>query len=400
VEPDDLGRGARRDGGEHLQRVDHPIGVLIGVGVLARVVGAASLIAIMLPALPAAAASTPPTAPGAANSIGIRLLDVPATEANDPRARLYVVDRVAPGAVINRRIEVTNTTTAVAHVALYAAAAAIIGTSFVGGPDRTANDLSTWSTVAPANPDIPAGGQLTATITIAIPTDAAPGEQYAVIWAEVRSASTGGAVVEVNRVGIRMYISVGPGAAPAANFTIDTLTAKRTHAGDPIVVAAVRNTGGRALDLSGTLQLSAGPGGLSAGPYPDNLGVTLAIADTESVTFTLNNAVPAGPWQAKITLHSGLLERTATATITFPTTGSAPPAAATSHTSRSPDIRIAELAIAILGIVLIIALLIRRRRPPPPAARRSPVQQPTHAHVIGPLADSTRSASRHPPHRL
>jgi hypothetical protein len=339
------------------------------VGVLARVLGAASFAAIMLPALPAAAASTPPTAPaGVANSIGIRLLDVPATEANDPRARLYVVDDVAPGGVINRRIEVTNTTTTVAHVALYAAAATINGTSFIGKPDRTANDLSSWTTVAPANPDIPAGGQLTATVTVAVPTDAARGERYAVIWAEIRSANTGGAVVEVNRVGIRMYISVGPGAPPAANFTIDTLTAKRTPAGEPIVVAAVHNTGGRALDISGTLQLLAGPGGLSAGPYPANLGVTLAIASTEPVTFTLDKAVPAGPWQAKITLRSGLIERTATATITFPTTGSAPPAAATSRTTSSLDLRIAELVTVILGILLIVVLLTRRRRPRPPTA--------------------------------
>ena len=47
-----------------------------------------------------------------------------------------------------------------------------------------------------------------------------------------------------------------------------------------MVLATVHNTGGRALDMNGTLQLPAGPGGLSAGPFPANLGVTLAIGDT------------------------------------------------------------------------------------------------------------------------
>jgi hypothetical protein len=67
---------------------------------------------------------------------------------------------------------------------------------------------------------------------------------------------------------IRLYLSVGPGGAPAANFTIDSLTAKRTPDGHPTVLARVHNTGGRALDMNGTLRLVDGPGALDAGPYP------------------------------------------------------------------------------------------------------------------------------------
>jgi hypothetical protein len=82
----------------------------------------------------------------------------------------------------------------------------------------------------------------------------------------------------------------------------------------------VHNTGGRALDMSGTLRISAGPGGLKAGPFPASLGTTLAIGDTEPVTILLDKQLPAGPWKARVDLHSGLVQRHAQATITFPPT--------------------------------------------------------------------------------
>ena len=264
--------------------------------------------------------------PAAAGSIGLRLLDAPVSAGNDPRARVYIVDHLAPGTSITRHLEVSNTTASIAHVSLYAAAATIANGAFLGAAGHTANDLSNWTSVVPASPDVPAGAKLTATVTISVPTDAAPGEQYAVIWAEARSsAAPAGGVIQVTRVGIRLYLSIGPGGAPAASMTIDSLTAKRSPDGRPMVVAVVHNTGGRALDISGTLQLSAGPGGLSAGPFPATLGVTLAIGDTEPVAVTLNKLLPAGPWSAMITLKSGLLERSAAAIITFPDSGAAGP---------------------------------------------------------------------------
>ena len=234
------------------------------------------------PAGASAAAPGPAPRAATAGSIGLRLLDVPVTARDDPRARLYIVDHLAPGTVIHRRIEVSNTTASTVHIVLYPAAATIGKGSFVGAAGHTPNDLTTWASVRPDASDVPAGGRVTATVTITVPRDAAPGEQYGVVWAEARSAPpAGGGITQVSRVGIRLYLSVGPGGPPAANFTIDSLTAKRSPDGRPMVVASVHNTGGRALDMNGTLQLSAGPGGLSAGPFPANLGVTLAIGDTE-----------------------------------------------------------------------------------------------------------------------
>jgi hypothetical protein len=125
-------------------------------------------------------------------------------------------------------------------------------------------------------PEVPANAHVIATVSIAIPRNAAPGEHYGVVWAEARSRG-GDGITQVNRVGIRLYVSVGSGGDPASNFAIESLTAERAPDGRPVVVAAVHNTGGRALDMSGTLRLTNGPGRLSAGPFPANLGVTLGI---------------------------------------------------------------------------------------------------------------------------
>ena len=180
-----------------------------------------------------------------------------------------------------------STTTAAAQVRLYAAAATITDGSFLGAPGDTPNDLSTWTSVAPGAIAMTPGQVATATVTITVPADAAPGEHYGVVWAEARApASTAGGVTQVNRVGIRLYLSIGPGGPPAADFSIDSLAAGRSADGARTVVALVHNTGGRALDISGTLDLRTTSGDLHAGPYPADLGTTLAIGATEPVTIT------------------------------------------------------------------------------------------------------------------
>lgn len=88
-------------------------------------------------------------------------------------------------------------------------------------------------------------------------------------------------------------------------LAISSLTAKREPNGQPAVVARVRDTGGRALDLSGGLILSQGPGGLSAGPFPAQLGTTIAPGQSEPVTFKFNRQLPDGPWKALVHLESG-----------------------------------------------------------------------------------------------
>ncbi len=311
-----------------------------------------------------ASASSTPATPGAASiagSLGAQLLNVPIGARDDPRARLYIIDHLHPGTVIHRLIEVSNTTASTRTIALYAAAATIGHGAFVGAAAHTPNELSTWTTIDPPATEIPAGGHLNARVTIAVPRDASPGEQYGVVWAETRSARPGAqGITEVSRVGIRLYLSIGPGGPPPSKFTIESLTARRTSRGQPMVVATVHNAGGRALDMYGILQLTGGPGGLNAGPFPANLGVTLAIGDTEPIKIILDKRLPAGPWNAKVTLHSGLITKSTRAIISFPQ----------ARASTLPYLVIVAIATALLIIATLI-IAITRRRKLPSAARRS-----------------------------
>jgi len=256
--------------------------------------------------------------------VGIRLVDAPVATRDDPRARVYIIDHVQPGTTIERRIEVSNDTGKTTEIAVYPAAAAIRAGSFAGLEGDTPNELTTWTTVATPRLRLADGVDKMVAVTIDVPSDAPPGEQYAVLWAQTSSGADGGGITQVSRVGIRVYLSVGPGGARASAFEIESFTAGRNTSGTPVVNATVRNTGGRALDLKGTLRLTDGPAGLTAGPYPVSLGTTLAIGGLEPVRIELDTRLPAGPWEAHLSLTSGLLTERAHATLTFPTAGTGP----------------------------------------------------------------------------
>lgn len=252
--------------------------------------------------------------------IGIRLVDAPVDTRDNPRALVYIIDHVKPGTTIERRIEVSNDTGKSTDVEVYPAAAAITKGSFVGLEGGTPNELSTWTKVSTPRLRLVHGVKKMVDVTIDVPSDAAPGEQYAVLWAQTASGG-GGAITQVSRVGIRIYLSVGPGGEPASAFEIESFTAQRDPSGAPVMAATIHNTGGRALDLNGELTLRDGPGGLSTGPFPVTLGTTLGRGETEPVTVELDQQLPDGPWEAHLEVTSGLLTETAQATITFPTTG-------------------------------------------------------------------------------
>ncbi len=93
----------------------------------------------MMAAEPPAGASSPKPsqARAASNSIGLRLLDEPASASSDPRARIYIVDHLAPATTIHRRIEIFNTTTTTLPAILYPGAAFVSDGSFVGAEGHT-----------------------------------------------------------------------------------------------------------------------------------------------------------------------------------------------------------------------------------------------------------------------
>ena len=272
-----------------------------------------------------------------------------------------MVDHVAPGTTVRRRVEVTNSSPSRQAIRLYVGSAQITDGAF--GPLDEETDLTTWSSVSPGRVELPAGGEAEATVTIDVPRDASSDERYGVVWAEVTGTGSS-PVTLVNRVGVRIYLSVGPGGEPESDFAIETLTARRDTEGRPVVAASVRNTGGRALDMAGTLTLADGPGGLSAGPFPAELGSTLAPRAVEPVTVVLDERLPAGPWKATITLRSGVLERTAEATITFPSESGATAAPVEAKPpSRAFPVAVAFLTLAVaVALLLFLLLLLRSRR--------------------------------------
>jgi hypothetical protein len=273
-------------------------------------------LALSLVAFTAVGVVVPADAQQAEDSIGISLVDAPEERRDDPRAQTYIVDHLGQGATITRHVRVISTIDTPTTVQLYVAAASLEEGQFVFGDGRAENDLTDWSVIDPPQVEVPPNGDIEAAITIAVPTDATNGERYGVIWAEL--PASGGSASIVNRVGVRIYLSIGEGEEPASDFTIETLTAGRTDDGTPIVETTVTNTGGRAIDLSGSLMLENGPGSLNAGPFDVQIGTTLAPGKTAPARVLLDPSLPDGPWDATITIQSGRLSHTAEGRITFP----------------------------------------------------------------------------------
>lgn len=329
---------------------------------------AAALGTVLALVLTAAAVASSQDAPDP--GVGIRLLEAPEDRRDDPRARRYIVDHLAPGATIRRSFEVSNGTDRRVTIPLFAVAATLRDDEFIPGGAREANDLTSWTTVTPSSVTLDPGGRATATATIAVPDDVDPGERYAVIVAELPPPppAPGQTIAVVSRAGLRVYLSVGAGAEPPTSFRLDSFAPRLTDDGTPAVTVDTCNTGGRALDLTGDLQLADGPGGTSAGPFTTAGATTLAPDECGTVDITLRPGLPPGPWKATVTLRSGRRTQQAEATITFPTQAGAsagPVAAKPKEVTGTTGGRLA-LLLALLLLLLVLGLLAwwlwRRRR--------------------------------------
>lgn len=310
-----------------------------------------------------------PVAQAAPAHVGltIQLLDGPASLEKDPRAHAYVIDHVVPGATFVRHVAVYNDTGAAQHILIYPDAAAIDRGSFIPAPGHSSSELTDWITVTPSSVDLQQGQRVTASVAFNVPKDASRGERYGVVFAELPAKPTEG-VSLASRVGVRVYLDVGSGGAPPSDFAITTLTGARDPDGFPLVTASVKNTGGRALDMSGQLWLKNGPGGLSAGPFPAQLGTTLGIGQEEPVTVKLDKRLPAGPWLAHLELQSDLIKHAAEATITFPTqagtVGKTVKAKAVPLTKNKQVLGIVAgsiIGLVLVGILIFLFLLWKRR---------------------------------------
>ena len=299
----------------------------------------------------AASIATPTPKPG---SVGIRLMNAPVSERANPRARIYIIDHLAPGTTIHRRIQVDNTSRSAIHLSVYAAAAVIAHGQFLFAPGRQQNLMTTWVHLSRPALRLGAGRDAQEAVTIRVPRNAPPGEQYGVIWAADQGRDPAHQNISlVNRVGIRIYLSVGPGGPPASNFTIAAPGTSRSAGGRALVTVQTHNTGGRALDISGTLTLTKGPGGLRAGPFSLTTVATIAPGQSAPVAFALSAGIPDGPWHALIRLRSGLVIRAEQSTIDF-----AAPAAGGGGFPVMP-----AAGASLLVLIIIAVMIIRSNRP-------------------------------------
>ena len=357
-------------------------------GIVRRFLGAFMLAAAVLTV--AAAALTPALA-GSAQAVskppppvfGIRLVDVPVDAADNPRAYRYIIDHLNPGITIHRRVQVANLTPWAARITLYPDAASIRGGSFVGDAGQVRSYLTTWITLSQSSVSLAPHARAMVTVTIRVPRTASTGNLYGVIWAQETSlgkTSGGVNILETNRVGVRIYLNVGPGGPPPVNFDITSIRGTRSARGQFLVVAQVNNTGGQAIDTVGTLKLSNGPGGLSAGPYKEQ-AVTLAPGQSQPITVVMPKEMPKGSWLATIDETSGITQRSAQATINFYPASN----------------RRLYLILAIVLIVLLLLAaglavwLIRRNR------RSSPGSGPGHLDDVMPPRPPVRSLRLAPP---
>ncbi|MCU1587400.1 MAG: hypothetical protein JWN31_893 [Frankiales bacterium] len=310
----------------------------------------------------AVAATTPPNVGQCAAGLGIALLEVPKTSLKDPRARNYVVDSVKPGASFSRKFQVCNGTHSPVNVSLYPDAATISNGVFSLAPGQGKNELTSWISVSPSTINVPSGTAAVATMHFQVPIDATAGERYAGVVADAPAGNGNGVAVR-GRVGIRVYLNVGPGGAPKSDFTVDSLQAVRGADGTPAVIAQVHNTGARALDMRGAVNLSDGPGGLSAGPFDAKLGTTLKPGDTAPVLVPLNKAIRGGPWRTVIDMKSGVLERKAEAQLTFPDTVSTgtPPVKAKALPLYKEKSIVVAVAVGFIGLLFLILIVLAVR---------------------------------------
>ncbi|MFI6271961.1 hypothetical protein [Micromonospora zamorensis] len=250
-------------------------------------------------------------------AISIRMLDIPASRVRDPRAQVYIVDHLLPGTTINRRVEVENTSGESQKIDFYSGAASVENNAFTVPEGRTGNELSGWIRLKTARMELDPGERRPVEVEIAVPKKASKGERYGAIWAQVTSAKERtGNVTQIHRVGIRVYLDIGPGGEPPTDFRIDGLAAEPGPGEFPMVTAKVTNTGERALDMTGTLSLTRAA--VQAGPFKVTNGVTILPGQSGQVRIEVNQTLPAGTWDVHAKLASGIVERTATGKISLP----------------------------------------------------------------------------------
>jgi len=166
------------------------------------------------------------------SGLGIRIAQIPSSVQEDPFSNVYIVAHLKPSSTFSQRIEVSNTTTAPMKVLIYPGAATNANDVFLTEPAGSKNSLTSWTTVFPNHVTIGAQGTVSVIVTIKVPSSAALGSNYGVVWASVSSSPNMAGVISVNRVGIRMYDPVGNESAQSTTTSSHATPWWPEHAGE------------------------------------------------------------------------------------------------------------------------------------------------------------------------
>lgn len=233
----------------------------------------------------------------------------------DERASRYIVDHVVPGSTLERDVTIGNDGDAPVDVELSVGGSEIVEHRLVFDDEGTGveREIVEWAQLPRDRVTVAPRESVTVPVELVVPPDAEDGERYGVVWAAVRSTSTGAATV-VNRVGVRIYLSVGDGPAPPSDFTVDLVAAGRADDGAPYLDVTLSNVGGRAVEPQGTVTFAGKAGEIEP-------GFTLTPADSGELRVRFDDdAARADAGEVDVVLGANGVDRRATAEVAFPTT--------------------------------------------------------------------------------
>ena len=218
--------------------------------------------ALVMPAAPARAV-------GKAPADGDLRWSVQPSTAKGPDGRDYFIRRAAPGERLTDHVGITNLTGRPQTFSVYGTDAFTTadGAFALLPAAQSPTDVGSWIALARRAYTIPANTRLDVPFSLAVPTNATPGDHAGGIIASVTEEQTdakGQKVLVDRRIAARVYLTVAGATAP--RLSIDTVRLEYRQSANPAdggamtVTYQVRNTGNLRLSGTGSIRVT-GPFG-------------------------------------------------------------------------------------------------------------------------------------------
>ncbi|HEX2040054.1 MAG TPA: hypothetical protein VHF47_10030 [Acidimicrobiales bacterium] len=265
------------------------------------------------------------------------------------RERSYVVRTVAPGIGFDDRLEARNLTDAPLDLVVEPVDAVVTADgSFAPGTTTTAE--GGWLRVTPERLRVPARGSVRVALRVDVPADAAPGDHIAAVVVRKAETPSGPGVHVVNRVGVRVYLTVTPPAAPtprrAFEFRALRWTGERTFAAD------VANVGDLLVEPLGTLTIARGDFATTVevpvlGTVPPGAVTTLPVRS--------DGSLERGTYEARLRLQLVQGGEAQEQRVTFTVAGAA------STDEEDDGLPWLPVLVAVAALALVVGFAVRRR---------------------------------------